>query len=129
MSRLRVRIGSIAAVVLLFGFYAVANFVPAEQRVESPLLPDDGLRLGLDLQGGIHWVLGVKLGVAVEQELDFLRDNLEGRLGDEGITGIELGQPAQVEGRAAVGARQVDHSSTVRVSATPAGGPLNHAST
>ena len=90
MSRLRLRIGSIAAVVLLFGFYAVANFVPDEQRVASPLLPDGGLRLGLDLQGGIHWVLGVKLDVAVEQELDFLRDNLEGQLGDEGVTGLEL---------------------------------------
>jgi preprotein translocase subunit SecD len=90
VSRLRLRIGSIAAVVLLFGFYAVANFVPDEQRVASPLLPDGGLRLGLDLQGGIHWVLGVKLDVAVEQELDFLRDNLEGQLGDEGVTGLEL---------------------------------------
>jgi preprotein translocase subunit SecD len=90
VSRLRLRIGSIAAVVLLFGFYAVANFVPAEQRAASPLLPDNGLRLGLDLRGGIHWVLGVRLDVAVKQELDFLRDNLEGQFGDEGITGLEL---------------------------------------
>ncbi|MDH3214316.1 MAG: protein translocase subunit SecD [Myxococcales bacterium] len=87
---LRVRIGAIAAAVLLFGFYAVANFVPAERRAESPLLPDHGLRLGLDLQGGIHWVLGVKLEVAIEHELEFLRGSLAERLADEGATGIEL---------------------------------------
>ena len=63
MSRLRLRIASVASVVLLIGYFAVANFVPAQTRLESPLLPDDGLRLGLDLQGGIHWVLGVNLDI------------------------------------------------------------------
>jgi preprotein translocase subunit SecD len=86
---LRVRVGAIAALVLLFAFYTVANFTPEEQRVESPLLPDDGLRLGLDLQGGIHWVLGVKLEVAVEHELEFLRGSLEDQLEQEGISGVE----------------------------------------
>jgi preprotein translocase subunit SecD len=87
---LQVRIGALAAVMLLFGFYAAANFVPAERRLESPLLPDGGLRLGLDLQGGIHWVLGVKLDVAVEHELDFLRGDLTERLQKEGRSGVQL---------------------------------------
>jgi len=77
MSRLRLRVISVLAVVLFFGFLTVANFVPEEIRLENPLLPDQGLRLGLDLQGGIHWVLGVKLDTAEEQELSFLRKNLE----------------------------------------------------
>ena len=77
MTGLRWRIGLVGALVLWFCFLTVANFVPKEQRVKSPLLPDDGIRLGLDLQGGIHWVLGVKLEEAEHQELDFLRQNLE----------------------------------------------------
>jgi preprotein translocase subunit SecD len=88
---LRVRVGAIAALVLLLGFYAVANFASEEWRLGSPLLPDDGLRLGLDLQGGIHWVLGVKLDVAVEHELEFLRGNLEDYLEQEGISGVGVG--------------------------------------
>ncbi len=91
MSRgLRARIGAIAALVLLLGFYAIANFVPEKARLESPLLPDGGLRLGLDLQGGIHWVLGVQLDVAVEHELEFQRGNLEDALKVEDIFGVQL---------------------------------------
>ena len=35
-----------------------------------------GLKLGLDLQGGIHWLLSVDQDRALEQELDYLRDRL-----------------------------------------------------
>jgi preprotein translocase subunit SecD len=90
VNRLRLRVGLIVAFIAAFGFYAVANFIPQERRVESPLLPDDGIRLGLDLQGGIHWVLGVKLDVAVDQELQFLADALEDRLADEDVFGVDV---------------------------------------
>lgn len=76
MSSIRLRLLMAVSAVLLFGWFTVANFIPVEQRLASPLLPDFGLRLGLDLQGGIHWVLGVKLDVAEQQELDFLSQNL-----------------------------------------------------
>jgi preprotein translocase subunit SecD len=76
MSNLRLRVGLALASVLLFGFLAIANVFPEKERLASPLLPDEGLRLGLDLQGGIHWVLGVKLDVAEKQELEFIRENL-----------------------------------------------------
>src|SRR5215470_8763784 len=61
MSSLRWQLGGAAALVLFFAYLSLANLVPKETRMASPLLPDQGLRLGLDLQGGIHWVLGVKL--------------------------------------------------------------------
>ena len=85
MSRLRVRVASIAAVVLLFGYLAIANFVPEETRLANPLLPDQGMRLGLDLQGGIHWVLGVKLEVAEKHELEFLADSVQNLAEEEGF--------------------------------------------
>ena len=86
MSRLGVRVLTLLAGLLLFGFYALANFVPKEQRIDSALLPDGGLRLGLDLRGGIHWVLGVELDVRVKHELETLGDRLNSVLEDDGLT-------------------------------------------
>ena len=87
MSRLRLRAAAIAGVVLLFGWLTAANFVSAEARRASPLLPDAGLRLGLDLQGGIHWILGVQLDEAVAHELDYVRGGIQGAA-DEGEFGV-----------------------------------------
>ncbi len=36
MSRLRVRLASIAALVLVFSYLAIANFVPEATRLASP---------------------------------------------------------------------------------------------
>jgi preprotein translocase subunit SecD len=75
----------VAALVLLFAFITAANFVDKETRVASGIWPDDGLRLGLDLQGGIHWVVGVELDVAVEHELEFQRDGILNFLAEDGV--------------------------------------------
>jgi len=77
VSGLRYRVAAVSALVALFAFLTLANFVPEQERVASPLLPDKGLRLGLDLQGGIHWVLGVKLNAAIDHELQFLAGSLQ----------------------------------------------------
>jgi preprotein translocase subunit SecD len=95
MTQLRWRAGAVAALVVFFAYLSLANLVPKETRVASPFLPDQGLRLGLDLQGGIHWVLGVKLAEAEHQELGFLRENLE--LVAKGEDGFQL-ESAQVDG-------------------------------
>ena len=99
MSRLHVRLASIAALLLLFGFLTAANFVSEETRLASPLLPDSGLRLGLDLQGGIHWVLGVKLEVAEKHELEFQAKNVERLAEDEDFS---LDEVSIVDGRLVV---------------------------
>ncbi|MEZ4280636.1 MAG: protein translocase subunit SecD [Myxococcota bacterium] len=75
----------VGALVAFFAFLTAANFVPKEQRIESGFWPDEGLRMGLDLRGGIHWVVGVDLGQAIERELEFVRKNLQARLAEEGI--------------------------------------------
>jgi preprotein translocase subunit SecD len=85
-SSIRWKTLSVAALVVLFGFLTAANFVPKEQRVESELWPDNGLRLGLDLRGGIHWVVGVELDNAITRELEFVRKTIEEDLEDDGIT-------------------------------------------
>ena len=111
MTALRWRIGGAAALVLVFAFLALANLVPKETRLKSPLLPDGGLRLGLDLQGGIHWVLGVKLKQAEQQELEFLRENLVARAKDDGY---HLDSSQVEEGRLVVKAASTDDADKVR---------------
>jgi preprotein translocase subunit SecD len=119
VSRLRLRAASVAAVVALLAYLTAANFVPAEVRRESPFLPDAGLRLGLDLQGGIHWVLGVQLDQAVAHELDYVRGGIQSAAddGDFGVSGVA------VEGeRVLVDARSADDLAKVREWAEDRGG-------
>jgi preprotein translocase subunit SecD len=82
---LRWRATLVAGFFLLLGYLAVVNVVPEESRRASAVLPDDGMRLGLDLRGGIHWVLGPELTAAVESELEHLRGSLETELAEAEI--------------------------------------------
>ncbi|MCU0671118.1 MAG: hypothetical protein MUF70_17505, partial [Myxococcota bacterium] len=86
MSRLRWRSIAVVGSLLLFGWYALANFVSPEVRKTSAWLPDQALRLGLDLQGGIHWVLSPDLTVAIAHELDVLRASLQESLAEKKLS-------------------------------------------
>ena len=90
MNALRWRIIGVVASLLLCGWFAAANFFPPETRRASALLPDNAMRLGLDLQGGIHWVLGPDLGVAIQHELDVMRGSLGEMLEEKNV------QPARI---------------------------------
>ena len=68
MTRLRWQLLLAGGFVAIFAFLSTANLFSEQTRIDSPLLPDKGLRLGLDLRGGIHWVLGVKLDAAEAQQ-------------------------------------------------------------
>ena len=68
---------------LVLLWFALANFIDPVRRAGSPLLPDAGMRLGLDLRGGIHWVLGPRLEAAVEKELEHLRGAIQRELEEE----------------------------------------------
>jgi preprotein translocase subunit SecD len=81
----RWRVLSVAILLLLFSFLTAANFIAKDQRVASAFWPDEGLRLGLDLRGGIHWVVGVRLDEAITRELEFVRKTIEEALSDEGL--------------------------------------------
>jgi preprotein translocase subunit SecD len=83
---MRSRAYLVVALTLVLGWYAATVLFPAETRRASALLPDESMRLGLDLQGGIHWVLGAQLDVAVAHELEHLRGRIAAQLGEEKIT-------------------------------------------
>ena len=87
---LRWRLGSVGALVLLLAYLALANFFPAERRAQAWYLPDEGLRLGLDLQGGIHLVISPDLEAGVAQELGHIKDGLAQQIEEKDITGARL---------------------------------------
>jgi preprotein translocase subunit SecD len=66
---LRVRTLWTAATVVLILFLAFPSFFDKEERLASPWIPDFGVNLGLDLQGGIHWLLRIDTDTALAQEL------------------------------------------------------------
>jgi len=95
-NRLRLRLAGVIGALLFFSYFGAANCFSEQARLASPLIPDRGIRLGLDLQGGIHWVVGVKLDAAVQHELEFQRSSLVDQLGADGVklasTSIEDGR-------------------------------------
>jgi preprotein translocase subunit SecD len=112
----------IGALALFSLWYSVANFVPEAERKASLWWPDDVMRLGLDLRGGIHIVIGPDLDVAIQQELAAIKSQIEHRL-EEGSAGavtmvVEPGRllvkPATSDQRKAV-EKVLDEYNTVEV--------------
>jgi protein-export membrane protein SecD len=87
----------LGVLTLLSLWISAANFVSEEKREASAFWLDEVMRLGLDLQGGIHIVIGPDLDVAIQQELGAIQGQLSNRFADDKITGItfEL-QPGQL---------------------------------
>jgi preprotein translocase subunit SecD len=75
---LRARWIMIAAVTLLNTWLALPSFVSdATRAAEHWWLPKKGMTLGLDLQGGVHWLLRIDIDTAVQQELKKLKGSME----------------------------------------------------
>jgi preprotein translocase subunit SecD len=77
----------IAAVTLVNTWLALPSFVSEQMRSEGHWwLPKSGMTLGLDLQGGVHWLLRIDIDTAVQQELKKLKGNIEDRAEEQKIT-------------------------------------------
>ncbi|MEE8556761.1 MAG: hypothetical protein V3T14_02630, partial [Myxococcota bacterium] len=80
----------IAGLVALSLFLAVPSFYTPAERESSPWIPDNGIALGLDLQGGIHWLLRIDTRTAVQQELERTRSTLLQALKDRKVEAPEI---------------------------------------
>ncbi len=93
-------IATLAALV-----YLVPTFVGTLPDWWSSFMPSDKIHLGLDLQGGSHLVLEVKVDKAVENNLDRIRADLTNVLREKGISGVGVekidGTQIQVKAQAA----------------------------
>ncbi len=97
---IRARALLVLALLLCLGWLAAANLASPELRQQSLWLPDQGLRLGLDLRGGVHLVLGPDLESAVVHELGVLATDLSAELERKGILELKpvvVGQTLRVQ--------------------------------
>ncbi len=73
----------IGTITLLMVWLGLPSFFSQAQRDAGHWwLRPDGLTLGLDLQGGVHWLLRIDSETAIAQELKKLKGNLEGWAGE-----------------------------------------------
>jgi preprotein translocase subunit SecD len=87
---LRARIAGVAVLVAWLGWYAVGSFFSEEVRTQSWWLPESALRLGLDLRGGVHIVIGPDLAVANEHELGSIQTGFEQELERKKVSGVRF---------------------------------------
>ena len=70
--------------------YLAPTFVPNLSSWWSTLLPTERIHLGLDLQGGTHLVLEVKVDKAIENSVERIRGELTNLLRERGIAGAAI---------------------------------------
>src|SRR5262245_12904349 len=70
--------------------YLVPTFVSSLPSWWSSFLPTDRINLGLDLQGGSHLVLGVKVDKAIENNVERVRGELANVLREKGVSGVSV---------------------------------------
>jgi len=93
MANIRWKIITIASVLVVFSAVGVYPIVAAHFGVHSPSwLMEKQLKLGLDLQGGVHLVLRVRTDDALRQETETEMERLSDALQKQGI-GAAVSQP------------------------------------
>src|SRR3954447_27022110 len=91
MANLRWKVLIVVAVTVLFAAVGVYPIVAARYGVTSPkFLVDRALKLGLDLQGGVHLVLRVQTDDALRIETESEMERMRERLGTNHIPSTNL---------------------------------------
>jgi preprotein translocase subunit SecD len=92
--KLRVKLFVSLAVLVVFGTIGIYPLVAERYRIRAPKwLKEQHLKLGLDLQGGVHLVLRVRTEEALHLETATEMERLREGLGKRGISGVGITQP------------------------------------
>ena len=86
----RARLVGFVIVALAALIYLIPTFVSALPGWWSAVLPTDQINLGLDLQGGTHLVLEVKVDKALENNVERIRADLIKVLREKGVSGVSV---------------------------------------
>ena len=88
---------SVLTRIIVFGIatlaaliYLAPSYVRSLPSWWTSFLPGDRIHLGLDLQGGSHLVLEVKVDKAVENHIERLRGDLINKFREKGIGGVAV---------------------------------------
>ncbi|PIE56138.1 MAG: protein translocase subunit SecDF [Desulfobulbus propionicus] len=95
---LKLKIWMVLILVVFSAMTLVPSFYAGAPDWWKNYLAPEGLKLGLDLQGGIHLVLRVDLDKAVENSLDLATNDLKDALAEKNVSAVrmESADPSQV---------------------------------
>ena len=85
---LKLKFAFLIMVILLSVITVVPSFYAGTPAWWKTYLAPEGLRLGLDLQGGMHLVLKVNLKKAEENSLEFAANDLKDALAEQSISAV-----------------------------------------
>lgn len=85
---LKLKFAFLIMVILLSIITVVPSFFAGTPAWWKTYLAPEGLRLGLDLQGGMHLVLKVNLKKAEENSLEFAANDLKDALAEQSISAV-----------------------------------------
>ena len=91
---LKLKLGLLIFLVALAVVTIVPSFYSATPDWWKKYMAPEGLRLGLDLQGGMHLVLKVDLQKAEENSLELAANDLKDTLAEQSISAIQTPSPA-----------------------------------
>lgn len=91
---LKLKLALLVSVILLAFVTVVPSFYKETPEWWKTYMAPEGLRLGLDLQGGMHLVLKVNLQKAEENSLELAADDLKDTLADESISAVRSPSPS-----------------------------------
>ncbi len=86
---IKLKLGSLFFLILLAIVTIVPSFYASAPSWWKTYMAPEGLRLGLDLQGGMHLVLKVNLQRAQENTLELSANDLKDRLAEEAISAVQ----------------------------------------
>jgi len=92
-TNLKLKIGLLITVILFSIMTIVPSFYPGAPSWWKKYLAPEGLKLGLDLQGGMHLVLRVDLDKAIENSLELAASDLKEGLAAKNISAVQLESP------------------------------------
>ena len=87
---LKLKLGLLITLLLFAFMVLVPSFYSGTPNWWKKYLAPGGLKLGLDLQGGMHLVLQVDLEKAVENSLDLAATDLKDGLAEKKITAVRM---------------------------------------
>lgn len=90
---LKLKLAFLFTVVLLSVITVVPSFYSGTPGWWKKYMAPEGLRLGLDLQGGMHLVLKVNLKKAEENALEFAANDLKDSLAEQSISAVRSSAP------------------------------------
>ena len=91
---LKLKLAFLISVILLAVMTVVPSFYKQTPHWWKTYMAPEGLRLGLDLQGGMHLILKVNLPKAEENSLEFAANDLKDTLAEQGISAVRSPSPA-----------------------------------